>query len=683
MCKSCHDESHGHGHAAAGGCSHVHAHGCACGGAAVGSGSSPRQYVWPALTVLLLAAGLWTDHAGAAFLSAPWTRLLWYVAAYVPVGLPVVRQAVSESARGDVFNEFTLMTIATAGAFAIGEYPEAVAVMLFYAVGERFQDVAVDRAQAGIRALVSLRPDTVTLCGPGGRRSVCPPEAVCPGDEIEVSAGGRVPLDGRLIGGAASFDTAALTGESLPRTVAEGGEVAAGFLAVDRAVRLRVIRPYADSALSRIMRLVSEAADRKAPAEQFIRRFARVYTPVVIGLAVLVALLPPFCGPWLGFGPQPVREWVYRALVFLVVSCPCALVVSIPLSYFSGIGRASRLGILFKGGNYLDALARVNTVVYDKTGTLTRGDFAVERVVPADGFDAPQLLSLAAAAESRSTHPLARAVVSEARRRGLDFLPAAHVEELAGRGLRARAGGHDILAGNTRLLAGGGVSVPACRAGGSDACHIHLAVDGRYAGCIGLVDLPRPEAQAVVAALSRLGADRQVILSGDEPAAVGALARRVGVAEWYGGLLPGDKTDRLRALLDEPGRRVAYVGDGINDAPALAMAHVGVAMGGAGSDAAVQAADVTLQGDRLDRLPAAIRLARQTRALVRYNVALALGVKSAVLLLDVAGHAPLWLAVLADTGVALLCVANVFLLPRPAGRVAAVRPRPDEATASA
>lgn len=683
MCKHCHEESHGHVHAAAAGCGHAHTHGGACGTAAGRSASSLRRCVWPALTVLLLAAGLWMDHAGAAFLSAPWVRLLWYVAAYLPVGLPVIRQAVAESARGDVFNEFTLMTVATIGAFAIGEYPEAVAVMLFYAVGEHFQDVAVDRAQASISALVSLRPDTVMRCGPGGSRTLCTPDAVHPGDEIEVPVGGRVPFDGQLLGGSASFDTAALTGESLPRTVAGGGEVAAGFLVVDRAVRLRVVRPYADSALSRIMRLVSEAAERKAPAEQFIRRFARVYTPVVIALAVLVALLPPLCAPWLGFGPQPAREWVYRALVFLVVSCPCALVVSIPLSYFSGVGRASRLGVLFKGGNYLDALARVNTVVYDKTGTLTRGEFAVERVAPAEGMDARQLLALAAAAESRSTHPLARAVVGEARRAGIGFQPAADVEERAGRGLRARVGGHEVLAGNARLLAGSGVALPAAAAQDAAACRILLAVDGRYAGSIVLADQPRPEAPAVVAALSRLGVDRQAILSGDEPGAVAALARRVGVAEWYGGLLPADKTARLQALLDEPGRRVAYVGDGINDAPALAMAHVGVAMGGAGSDAAVQAADVTLLGDRLAFLPQAMRLARQTRALVRSNVALALGVKLAVLLLDVVGYAPLWLAVLADTGVALLCVANVFILPRLAALVGRPAGSPSGELASA
>lgn len=681
MCKSCHCESHVACTAQATG-SHEHAahrHGCGCCGHEAAA-APVRQYVALALSVVMLAAGLWLDHAGAAWFATPWVRLLWYVVAYVPVGWPVIREALGETARGDVFNEFTLMVVATLGAFAIGEYPEAVAVMLFYAVGEHFQDVAVDRAQDSIRSLVSLRPDQVTVLSPDGSRTVCAPESVAPGTEIEVPVGGRVPLDGTLLGGTASFDTSALTGESLPRAIAVGDEVSAGMMVIDRAVRLRVVRPYADSALARIMNLVREAADRKAPAEQFIRRFARIYTPVVIGLAVLVALLPPFVAPLLGFGEQPLREWVYRALVFLVVSCPCALVVSIPLSYFSGIGRASRAGILFKGGNYLDALTHVNTVVYDKTGTLTRGEFAVEDVVPADGFEADGLLALVAAAEQSSTHPLGRAIVAGAWARGLRLPAAERVEELAGRGLRARVDGHEVLAGNRRLLQECAAGAPAAAAPTADT--VYCAVDGRYAGRICLADQPRPEAAAAVAALRRLGVKRQAVLSGDATAVVERLARRVGIDESHGDLLPADKVARLRVIIAAPGARVAYVGDGINDAPALALAGVGIAMGGAGSDTAVQTADVIIQGDRLDRLPLAVRIARQTRRLVCSNVALAIGVKVAVLVADVFGYAPLWLAVLADTGVALLCVANVLVQPlllRGSQRPAAMRPAPAQA----
>ncbi len=665
MCESCHGSPQGGAELHSGGRAVSHA--CACGGHCCGheAPASPlRRYAAIAFSVLMLVAGIGCEHVSGAWFAAPPVRLLWYLAAYFPVAWPVLRGAVRETGRGELFNEFTLMAVATAGAFAIGEYPEAVAVMLFYAVGEHFQDVAVDRAQAGIRALVDLRPESVVLLGPDGHGVRCRPEDVKPGAEIEVPVGGRVPLDGVLLGGCASFDTSALTGESLPRVIAAGSEVSAGMVVADRAVRLRVVRPYADSALARIMKLVGEAAGRKAPAERFIRRFARIYTPVVIGLAVLVAVLPPLLGPALGFGPQPLREWVYRALVFLVVSCPCALVVSIPLAYFSGIGLASRAGVLFKGGGVLDTLTGVNTLVYDKTGTLTRGEFSVSAVEPAVGWSADRLLTLVAAAERHSTHPLARAVASQAARLGLAIPAAQRVEEKAGRGLCAQVDGHTVLAGNRRLLEENGVALPPAAGAEAEAEGICCAVDGKYAGKIRLADTPRAAAADAVAALWRLGVRRQAILSGDALPAVRRVAADVGIEECHGGLLPAEKVERLRSIIETPGSVVAYVGDGINDAPALALAHVGIAMGGAGSDAAVETADVIIQGDRLDRLPLALRLARRTRRLVRYNVALALGAKAAVLLLDIFGYAPLWLAVLADTGIALLCVANVFLFPR-------------------
>lgn len=648
-CSSCHAHEHGHVH------DHHNAGGTGPGGL--------RAYVPPAVSFLLLLAGLVFDGAGAAPFSVGWVRLLWYVAAFLPVGWPVAREAFGEMRHGDVFSEFTLMLLASFGAFYIGEYPEAVAVMLFYAVGERFQDRAVARARRSISALVEMKPASVAVWRGGERRMVAP-EDVRPGEVVEVPAGGRLPLDGRLLDEAADFDTAALTGESEPRAVDVGGSVSAGMIALGRAVRVKVERPYADSALARILRMVEEASERKAPAELFIRRFARIYTPVVMGLALAIVVLPALYGLLIDREFDYVfASWLYRGLVFLVISCPCALVVSVPLSYFSGIGVASRRGILFKGGNYLDVAARVNTVVFDKTGTLTRGQFEVEGVAPAAGVAAADLLSAAAAAESASTHPVARAVVRAAEAAGCRPARPARVDELPGRGIRALVGGREVLAGNLRLLAESGVNTSEV-VGSDNMTQVFCAVDGRYAGSITLDDAPRDDASAAVRALHALGVGDVCILSGDKEPVVARLAGRLGIGRWRGGLLPEGKVACVERLAADPSRVVAFVGDGVNDAPVLAMSHLGVAMGGAGSDAAVETADVVVQSDRPSKLAEAIRIGRATVCVARANIALAIGVKLLVMLLGVLGMAGLWQAVLADTGVALLCVANVFSIGR-------------------
>lgn len=652
-------------------CKDCHSHGSCCACGCGGETHAPAVHGkkeeggwrgwWPmAVSALLL---LW----GWAANPLPGVAWLIFVVAYLPVGVPVIREAAEALRGGDVFNEFTLMLLATAGAFAIGEYPEAVAVLLFYSVGEYFQDKAVGRARRDIRALVSLRPDTATVVRPDGVREVRRPEDVKPGEIVEVKAGGRVPLDGRLLTPRADFDTAALTGEPLPRPVAAGGEVQAGVVALGRVVQIEAVRPYGESALQRILTMVEDAAQRKSPAEQFVRRFARVYTPAVIVLAALVAVLPPL------FGGGDWAEWLYRALVFLVISCPCALVVSIPLGYFRGIGVASRMGVLFKGGNYLDAITRVRTVVFDKTGTLTEGRFKVCRLAPAAGFTAEELLRTAAALERFSTHPLARAVVEAAE--GAPLAECGGTEEIAGLGLRGSVAGKEVLAGKAELLAEvfkeAGISdVPNAPNDPEDAActYIYIAVGGRYAGRIALRDTPKEDAAAAVARLRSLGIDRLCILSGDRTPVVESLARELGIGEAYGGLLPDGKARRLEEIRrGTPDGGVCFVGDGINDAPVLALSDVGVAMGGAGADAAVETADVVVQGDRPSRVADAIAVGRMTRRVVRQNIALALGVKAAVLLLGACGLAGLWAAVLADTGVALLCVAHTYrIAPSPA-----------------
>ena len=620
--------------------------------------------MWRALLPMAVAALLLIVGIVANPLPAwPWAV---FVLAYLPVGLPILKEAGEEIAKGDIFNEFTLMVLATIGAFAIGEYPEAVAVLLFYSVGEYFQDRAVGRARRDIQSLVNLRPDTAIVIDHDGRRTNVKPEAVEVGSVIEVVAGERVPLDGTLLTERADFDTAALTGEAEPRSIDAGDEVEAGMIAIGRVVRVRVLRPYAKSALQRIMTMVEDAASRKSHAEMFIRRFARVYTPVVIALAALIALVPPLLAGGTGWA-----VWLYRALVFLVISCPCALVVSVPLAYFRGIGVASRMGILFKGGNYLDAVARLNHVVFDKTGTLTTGQFVVSQVTCAEGVTvgADNLLRMVAAVERKSTHPVARAIVAAADNKGdtqanaASALVADMVEEEPGLGLRGMVAGHELLVGKAALLEAHGIDTGKTETTTGDTM-VYCGMDGHYAGMIALGDQPRPEAAKGIERLHALGIKRTCVLSGDRSAAVERLAQTLGVDEWHADLLSEGKVEQMQRIKQQCADtgKVAFVGDGINDAPVLAMSDVGFAMGGAGSDAAVETADVVIQSDNPSRVADAIMIGRRTRSLVRYNIALALGIKVAVMLAGALGYASLWAAVLADTGVALLCVANTYAI---------------------
>ena len=636
---------------------HEHHHGEACTGT-----DSRTEWIRIIASALLLFAGIGLSAADAAFFCNEGLRLAWYIAAYLPVGLPVMKEAWEEIVHGDVFNEFTLMTLATIGAFYIGEYPEGVAVMLFYSLGELFQERAVGRARHSIRALLDVRPETATVIR-NTQPVVVNPREVRPGEVIEVKTGERVPLDGTLLNETAAFNTSALTGESLPRTLHEGETVLAGMIATDKAVRLCVTRPFEDSALSRILAMVQEASERKAPAELFIRKFARIYTPAVTGLAALIVLLP-----WVWSLIQPTfgyvfADWLYRGLVFLVISCPCALVVSIPLSYFGGIGAASRLGILFKGGNYLDAITQIDTLVFDKTGTLTQGTFEVKSCHCAEDVSEARLLQAVASAEQGSTHPVAKAIVRHARRQGISLLSTGEVKETAGFGLETTVDGAAILVGNIRLMERHGIACPTALPD-NEGTLILCAIGGRYAGCLCLADTLKDDAPQAIRDLQALNIQNIQILSGDKQEIVTTFARRLGITQAYGNLLPDGKVKHIEQLKQDPDRRIAFVGDGINDAPALALSHVGIAMGRLGSDAAIETADVVLQTDQPSKIATAIRAGRQTRRIVWQNIVLALGIKLAVLVLGACGLASLWAAVFADVGVAFLAILNAMRLQR-------------------
>lgn len=562
-----------------------------------------------------------------------------------------------------VFNEFTLMGMAVLGAFYLGEYLEGITVIVFYLIGEWFQHKAVHKAQNDIRSLLDVRPETATVVR-GDETRVTDPRQVKIGDIIEVKTGERVPLDGILLEDEAAFDTAALTGESIPRTILPQNEVLAGMISTHRTVRIKVNKAYNQSALARILSLVQDATERKAPAELFIRRFARIYTPVVTALAVLLVLLPyaySFIDPRFTF---VFDDWFYRALVFLVISCPCALVVSIPLSYFGGIGAASHRGILFKGGNYLDAITRINTVVFDKTGTLTQGTFGVQSLSPAPGTTERELLQVTASVERFSTHPIARAIVAYARRQGLPMDHSLTISEMPGHGLRAvTPEGTEVYVGSARLLSMHGITVPAPASELTETT-VLCAVNGNYLGCISLADQPKPDAAQAISQLKSLNIDNIQILSGDKQAIVSKLADEIGVTQAFGDLLPEGKLAHVEALKADPANRVAFVGDGLNDTPVLALSDVGIAMGGLGSDAAIETADMVIQTDQPGKVAEAIRIGKLTHRIVWQNISLAFGVKLLVLLLGAGGVATLWEAIFADVGVALLAIFNAVRMQK-------------------
>ena len=530
--------------------SQTNGRGCAACDAGPDHDHHSQSYWSPVASAVLFAAGLVMQYTGVEFFASPAVRFCWYLAAYFPVGLPVLREAWNGMRQRDFFTEYTLMSLAAIGAFYIGEYPEGVAVMLFYSIGEALQERAVERARRNIRALVDIRPEQANVLE-DGKPVAMPAAQVVPGRTIEVLPGGRVPLDGVLLSEAAPFNTAALTGESTPRTICKGDEVLAGMISSQHPVRIEVTRPYGESALSRILSMVEEAAARKAPAELFIRRFARIYTPVVTGLAVLIVALPGLWSLLHGGFAYSFDEWLSRALVFLVASCPCALVISIPLGYFSGIGVASKAGVLFKGGSYLDAIARVNTVVFDKTGTLTEGLFEVREVHVAPGVNSGELLGWVASAERTSTHPVARAVVQYAEREGVALLASEGAAEIAGHGIRAEFDGKQLLVGNTRLMARFGVEYPS-EVDAIPETIVVCALDGRYAGYLVIADKPKEDAARAVAELKSLGIEDIRILSGDREALVANLGRRLGVSEARGDLLPEGKMEILEAHRPHP-----------------------------------------------------------------------------------------------------------------------------------
>ncbi|WP_353928667.1 heavy metal translocating P-type ATPase [Desulfofundulus kuznetsovii] len=579
-----------------------------------------------------------------------WAEYLVLLTAYLLVGREILRAALKNLVRGKVFDENFLMSLATLGAIAIHQLPEAVAVMLFYSIGEYFQERAVNRSRCSIAALLDIRPHYANLLVNGETRQVKPEEVVT-GQIIVVRPGERVPLDGEVLEGVSFVDTSALTGESVPRKVEKGERVLAGMINGQGLLTVKVTRPFQDSSAARILELVENAAARKAPVEKFITTFARYYTPAVVLGALTLAFIPPLVVPG-----ATLSQWLYRALIFLVISCPCALVISIPLSYFGGIGRASRQGILVKGANYLDVLANLHTVVFDKTGTLTRGVFRVSRVVTQNGFQPEEVLAYAAAAEAYSTHPVAQSI-RRAWGREIPLDSVSNYREIPGYGILARVAGKNVLVGGDRLLDREGISHDiSCVEGNT----VFVAIDGILAGYIVINDEIKPDARQAIARLKALGVKKVVMLTGDEERAARRVAEKLGMDQYYAQLLPEDKVQRVEELkANLPARqKLAFVGDGINDAPVIARADVGVAMGGLGSDAAIEAADVVLMEDAPSKLATAVEIARHTRVIVKQNIILALGMKAFFLGLGTLGLATIWEAVFADVGVALLAILN-------------------------
>lgn len=631
-------------------CAHTHTHAGDCGHTHDQQGTG-----FLILSFLLLVGGVILRYLQLPFWMIPGVEMLWFLLAFLPVGFPVMVEVWKSIRQKDIFNEFSLMLLATIGAFCIGEYPEGVAVMLFYSVGERVQHRAVDRARRNIRRLLDVRPEKALVLRQGKEQSVFPGEVEV-GEMIMVKPGERIPLDGLLQEEYALFDTSALTGESLPRTINRGEEVLAGMIVSGQAIRLKVTKPYEQSALARILALVQDASERKAPAELFIRRFARIYTPVVFLLALSIMLLPALVAAFHPGFDYFFKDWAYRGLVFLVISCPCALVISVPLGYFGGIGAASRKGILFKGGNYLDAITHVNTVVFDKTGTLTTGHFQVSSM-EADTVSSQRLLSILLTLEEKSTHPVAQAVTRYALQEGAGRIGVTHLQEYPGYGLEGVIEGKNVLVGNIRLLTERGITVPA---GISErvATVVVCAIAGKYAGHLLLSDTLKADAVEAIGRLKQLHIDNIQLLSGDKKEIVAIFAKTLGIRHARGGLLPEDKAAYLEKLNAEAGVSAAFVGDGMNDAPVLALSDVGIAMGGLGADAAIESADVVIQTDQPSKVATAISIGRATRRIVKQNIAGAIGVKSLILIAGACGFVTLWAAVFADVGVALLAVLN-------------------------
>lgn len=650
-CKSCHTHEHGH--------SHEHHHEHEHHHHEHGEGGLRGKLLLIAATAFLLIGAVIVEHNTSL---ATWQLLLVYLVPYLLIGHDTLGEALEGIAKGDMFNEDFLMSVATIGALCIGflpgaetQFPEAVFVMLFFQVGELFEGYAEGRSRESISHLMDIRPDVANVERDGTVESV-KPEDVRVGETIVVCPGEKIPLDGIIVEGTTSLNTIALTGESCPREVEEKDEVVSGCINLTGVIRVKTTKTFGESTVSKIIRLVESADENKSRSESFITRFAHVYTPIVVFAALALAFIPPFFSAD-GYATA-FSTWLYRALIFLVVSCPCALVISVPLSFFGGIGAASRRGILIKGSGYMDTLANLGTVVFDKTGTLTHGEFAVEAVHPSD-FDEHELLHLAAHVEHFTTHPIGAALRNAFPSEAIDGCKIEEVEEIAGRGIRAKVSGRTVCVGNGKMMEDIGLEAHNCHLAGTI---IHVAVDGKYAGHIVINDKIKEDSAEAITSLKRLGVEKTVMLTGDREAVGKDVAERLGLDEYHAELLPADKVAHVERLIREKaeGKSLAFVGDGINDAPVLKRADVGIAMGALGSDAAIEAADVVLMDDKPSKISTAIDIARRTIHIARENVVFAIGVKVAVLLLATVGLGNMWMAVFADVGVTVLAVLNAM-----------------------
>ncbi|WEK69156.1 MAG: heavy metal translocating P-type ATPase [Candidatus Chryseobacterium colombiense] len=637
-------KEHNHNHE---GHDHDHSHD-------TGDQSVFQMFLPAIISFLLMLIGISLDHYIKPDWFIGWIRLVWYLVAYIPVGLPVLKEAFESITKGDVFSEFFLMGIATIGAFAIGEYPEGVAVMLFYSVGEVFQAMAVTRAKTNIKSLLDQRPDEVTVLKDGKPETV-KAEKVNIGDIIQLKSGEKLGLDGELLSETASFNTAALTGESKPDTKTKGETVLAGMINLNTVSQVKVTTAYKDSKLSKILELVQNATAQKAPTELFIRKFAKVYTPIVVFLAIGITLLP-----YLFVSHYEFRDWLYRALVFLVISCPCALVISIPLGYFGGIGAGSRNGILFKGSNFLDVLANIQNVVMDKTGTMTEGVFKVQEVDFNNEFNKDEILKFVNALESKSSHPVATAIHEYVGEIDHSIL-LEEVEEIPGHGLKAMINGKELLVGNFKLMDKFNINYNVTP---ENIVYTLIAVayDKKFVGYLTIADSIKADAQLTIDKLKALNV-ATTMLSGDKPSVVKYVADTLGIQNAYGDLLPEDKVNKVKEIKAK-NQTVAFVGDGVNDAPVVALSDVGIAMGGLGSDATIETADVVIQDDKPSKIPMAINIGKQTKKIVWQNIILAFAVKAIVLALGAGGLATMWEAVFADVGVALLAILNAVRIQR-------------------
>jgi len=635
-----HQDEDGHDH------SHDHSHGGALGW---------KAYLPALVSLVLLLSGLAIEHLLEASFFQGWVKIAWYSIAYIPVGLPVMKEAWEALRKGEIFTEFFLMSIATIGAFAIGEYPEGVAVMLFYAIGELFQTDAVKRAKDNIKALLDVRPKTASVFRNNSYETV-DPETVTIGETIQVKVGEKIPLDGILLSEKGVLNTAALTGESKPQNVTKREKVMAGSINLDGVIELEVEKLFNDSSIARILELVQNATSRKSKTELLIRRLAKIYTPIVVYLAIAICIVPYFF-----VADYVFSEWLYRALIFLVISCPCALVISIPLGYFGGLGAASKNGLLFKGATFLDQLTKVNTLVMDKTGTVTKGVFKIKDIEITGNFTEAEFMKLLMAIEAKSTHPIAKAIMEYSA--DINLSEATDIQEIAGKGLKGIVNGKHILVGNKKLMEQFGVTVPP-KTDDIVESIVMVSIDGQFAGYVTIADELKEDAKTTIQQLRASGIEQLVMLSGDKDSITQKVAKELGITNAKGGLLPEDKLNEVEIIKKDATKIVAFVGDGINDAPVLAASDIGIAMGAMGSDVAIETADIIIQTDQPSKIVTGIKIGKATQRIIWQNIALAFGVKIIVLILGAGGLATMWEAVFADVGVALLAILNAVRLQR-------------------